>query len=198
MRKVHHKIRALLLQLIDLFYPLFKKVMTLQMYRYAACGGGNTALNIVIYFITYNFVLSKEVLHLGPVAISPHIAAFLIAFCITFPIGFYLSMYVVFQGSYLKRLVQLFRYFMVALMCIVLNYVLLKFFVEGLHIYPTPSLMMTTGIVVLFSYFSQRYFSFRSNKSKESVLLPAEEVLVERVVHEDDSGQLTVDSSMGR
>ena len=148
--------------------------MTLQMYRYAACGGGNTALNILIYFITYNFVLHKEVLHLGPVAISPHIAAFLIAFCITFPIGFYLSMYVVFHGSYLKRRIQLFRYFVVALMCIVLNYILLKFFVEGLHIFPTPSMMMTTGIVVLFSYFSQRYFSFRSIKAKEEKQLEQE------------------------
>lgn len=148
--------------------------MTLQMYRYAACGGGNTALNILIYFITYNFILQREVLHLGPVAITPHIAAFLIAFCITFPIGFYLSMYVVFQGSYLKRRIQLFRYFMVALMCIVLNYVLLKAFVEGLHIYPTPSMMMTTGIVVLFSYFSQRYFSFRSIKAKEKKHLEQE------------------------
>ena len=156
--------------------------MTLQMYRYAACGGGNTALNILIYFIIYNFILQKEIVHLGPVAISPHIAAFLFAFCITFPIGFYLSMYVVFQGSYLKRRIQLFRYFMVALMCIVLNYVLLKFFVEGLHIYPTPSMIMTTGIVVLFSYFSQRYFSFRSIKAKEQlVTIKGEKVVVEEV-----------------
>jgi putative flippase GtrA len=177
MRRVHHQIRNFLLQFIDLFYPLFKKVMTLQMYRYAACGGGNTALNILIYFITYNFILDKEVMHLGPVAISPHIAAFLIAFCITFPIGFYLSMYVVFQGSYLKRRIQLFRYFMVALMCIVLNYILLKAFVEGLHIYPTPSMMMTTGIVVLFSYFSQRYFSFRSVKRNEKKGLEQESLV---------------------
>jgi len=156
--------------------------MTLQMYRYAACGGGNTALNIFIYFITYNFVLQKQIMHFGPVAISPHIAAFLIAFCITFPIGFYLSMYVVFQGSYLKRRVQLLRYFMVAIFCIVLNYVLLKFFVEGLHIFPTPSMIMTTGIVVLFSYFSQRYFSFRSVKANEQLIpVTAEKRVVEEV-----------------
>jgi putative flippase GtrA len=98
------------------------------------------------------------------VAISPHIAAFLIAFCFTFPIGFYLSMFVVFQGSYLKRRIQLFRYFMVAMLCILLNYILLKFFVEILGWYPTPSLIITTGIVVFFSYMAQRYFSFRTAK----------------------------------
>ncbi|GAA4331476.1 GtrA family protein [Flaviaesturariibacter amylovorans] len=162
MKRVHRTIRKAILQVIDLFYPPFRKVMTVQMFRYAACGGGNTVLNILVYYIAYNFVLEKQVLDLGFIAFTPHIAAFLIAFCITFPIGFYLSMFVVFQGSYLKRRVQLWRYFLVAMACVVLNYVLLKVFVEILGMYPTPSLMATTGIVVLFSYLSQRHFSFRS------------------------------------
>lgn len=164
MKELHYTIRRNILNIIDLFYPLFKKVMTLQMYRYAACGGGNTVLNIFLYFITYNFVLQKQILHLGIVAISPHIAAFLIAFFLTFPIGFYLSMYVVFQGSILKRRVQLLRYFMVAIGCIILNYIFLKIFVEILGFYPTPSMIATTGIVITFSYLSQRYFSFRVAK----------------------------------
>lgn len=136
--------------------------MTLQMYRYAACGGGNTLFNIFLYYLLYNFILKKQVIHIGPLAFEPHIAAFLFAFCVTFPIGFYLSMYVVFQGSYLRRRVQLIRYFLVAMACVILNYILLKIFVEGLGWYPTPSLMVTAGIVVLFSYLSQRHFSFRS------------------------------------
>ena|SRR5215203_1922532 len=161
MRRIHHKLRSFILKFIDLFYPLFRKFMPLQMYRYAACGGGNTALNILIYFITYNFILQKQVLQLGFIAFTPHIAAFLIAFCFTFPVGFYMSMYVVFQGSHLRRRVQLFRYFMVSMVCIVLNYVFLKLFVEQFGWYPTPSMITTTGIVVLFSYLSQRHYSFK-------------------------------------
>ena len=136
------------------------------MYRYAACGGGNTAFNIFLYFISYNFILNKEILDLGFIAFKPHIAAFLMAFVITFPIGFYLSMYVVFQGSYLRRRIQLLRYFIVAVICIILNYVLLKVFVEQFGWYPTPSLVVTAGIVILFSYLSQRHFSFRSVQTK--------------------------------
>jgi putative flippase GtrA len=146
MRRVHHKIRKSIFSILDVFYPWFRKIMTLQMYHYAACGGINLLLNIFIYFISYNYILKKQILHLGFVAISPHIAAFLISFCLTFPIGFYLSMFVVFQGSYLKRRIQLFRYFMVALVCILLNYILLKTFVEVLGWYPTPSLIVTSGI----------------------------------------------------
>lgn len=135
--------------------------MPLQTYRYAACGGGNTAFNILLYFIAYNFVLQKSVLHLGPIAISAHIAAFLIAFVVTFPIGFYLSMYVVFSGSHLRRRIQFLRYFLVAVACIMLNYVFLKLFVDVLGWYPTPSMILTTFFVVVFSYLSQRHFSFQ-------------------------------------
>ena len=145
--------------------------MPLQTFRYAACGGGNTAFNILRYFVLYNFVLQKQVLHLGPVAISAHIAAFLLAFCVTFPIGFYLSMYVVFSGSYLRRRVQLVRYFIVAVICILLNYAMLKLFVDVVGWYPTPSMILTTVFVVLFSYLSQRHFSFRSKK----ILVPVDE-----------------------
>lgn len=149
--------------------------MPLQTYRYAACGGGNTAFNIFLYFITYNFVLQRQVLHVGPIAISAHIAAFLMAFCVTFPIGFYLSMYVVFAGSYLRRRIQFIRYFLVAIICIGLNYALLKLFVEGFGWYPTPSMILTTVFVVLFSYLSQRHFSFRTKKIQVS----SDEVLAE-------------------
>ncbi len=154
--------------------------MPIQTFRYAACGGGNTLLNIFIYFILYNYVLKPDILpnhvvfnapekqhvfHFSFLAISTHIAAYFIAFCITFPIGFYLSMYVVFPGATMKKRVQLFRYLIVVLICIVLNYVFLKLFVDTFGWYPTPSLMLTAVIVIAFSYFSQRFFSFRQAKT---------------------------------
>ena len=161
LHQIHQKFKSLLLKIIDAFYPLFKKIMPLQTFRYAACGGGNTALNIIIYFLSYNFVLKKEIVHLPFVAISPHIAAFIIAFFITFPIGYYLNMFVVFDGSYLRKRIQLFRYFLVVLICIFLNYIFLKLFVERFEWYPTPSMIVTTAIVIVFSYLSQRNFSFK-------------------------------------
>jgi putative flippase GtrA len=166
MQKLHHFIRNTVLGIVDFFYPPFKKLMPLQTFRYAACGGGNTVLNILIFFVTYNYILKKNILDLTFYAFEPYTAAFLIAFCITFPIGFYLSMYVVFPGATLRRRVQLLRYFMVVIACIVLNYAFLKLFVEVFGWYPTPSLIITAIIVVAFSYVTQRHFSF-SQKKKE-------------------------------
>ena len=166
MKRVHYKARNFIFSVLDIFYPMFKKFMPLQTYHYAACGGSNTLFNIFLYHIFYNYVLHKQVLDLGFVAFKPHIAAFIMAFFITFPIGFYLSMYVVFQGSYLRRRIQLIRYFMVAMICVAMNYILLKLFIEvfGWYKHPTLSLALTAVIVIAFSYLSQRHFSFQKEK----------------------------------
>jgi putative flippase GtrA len=166
MRTIHNKARKIIFSFLDIFYPLFKRAMPIQTFHYAACGGGTTLFNIFLYHIFYNFVLHKQVLDLGFIAFKPHVAAFLMAFFITFPIGFYLSMFVVFQGSYLRRRIQFVRYFIVAMACVGLNYALLKFFIEtlGWHKHPTLSLIATAVIVVTFSYLSQRFFSFKAEK----------------------------------
>lgn len=151
-----------ILSVIDFFYPMFRRFMPHQTFRYAACGGFNTSLDILIFFISYNFIFRKQVVYVGPVAISAHIAAFLSAFCITFPVGFYLSRYVVFSESTLRGRVQLTRYFFLVLACIGLNYTFLKLFIEQFHFYATVSKILTTFIVVGFSYFTQKHFTFKA------------------------------------
>lgn len=166
MRQLHENIKAFILRVIDFFYPLFKRVMPLQTFRYAVCGGGNTALNLLIFAASYNYLFQKQVVYLPlGMAMEPHIAAYALAFMVTFPSGFYLSMFVVFPESHLRRRIQLFRYLLVVLGSVILNYVLLKTFVEVFHWYPTPSMILNTILVVTFSYVSQRYFSFRTKKT---------------------------------
>jgi Predicted membrane protein len=140
--------------------------MPLQTYRYAACGGGNTLLDIVIYMASYRYLLRGKVVHTPLVAISPHIAAFMLAFCVSFPLGFYLNRTFVFTGSTLRRRVQLFRYFVLVVICILLNYIFLKLFVEHLHILPELAKLLTTVIVVSFSFVTQKYFTFRVQEQR--------------------------------
>ena len=151
-----------ILAIIDFFYPPFRKLMPIQTFRYAACGGGNTLLDIFLYFISYNFVLQKQVVFTPAGPISPHIAAFLMSFAISFPTGYLLNRYIVFPGSILRGRVQLFRYFLLVVLCVFLNYIFIKLFVEHLHLYPTVSKMLTTVIVVSFSYLTQKNFTFKT------------------------------------
>lgn len=158
---LHRRLRLIIINIIDWFYPPFKKYIPYQTFRYAACGGGNTVLNIFLYYFSYNFILKKKHLDLSYVTISSHIAAFLIAFLITFPIGLYLNMFVVFKGSFLRKRIQLFRYFLVVVASIFFNYILLSIFVNKFKWYPTPSMIATTALIISFSYFSQLKFSFK-------------------------------------
>ena len=91
-----------LLTVLDFFYPIFKRFMPLQTYRYAACGGANTLLDIFLFGLFENKFKQNGVIHFKYFAVSPHIAAMLAAFCITFPIGFYYSRNLVFSESNLR------------------------------------------------------------------------------------------------
>jgi putative flippase GtrA len=152
--------------LIVWLYPYFKRFMPIETFRYAFCGGSNTVLDIILYFITFNFVLHKQIVELGFVAISPHIASFIMVFPITFTTGFLLSKYITFTQSPLRGKIQLFRYGVTVGVCILLNYIFLKFFVDLLGIYATVSKIFTTLLVTVYSYFSQKYFTFKVNTQK--------------------------------
>jgi putative flippase GtrA len=137
----------------------------LQTFRYAACGGANTCLDIFVYFISYHFILQKQIVYTPLGAVSPHIAAIFLAFCLSFPTGFFLMRNVVFTGSVLRGRVQLGRYFSMVIVCLFLNYIFMKFFVEQLQIFPTISKILTAMIVISFSYLTQKKFTFKTGNS---------------------------------
>lgn len=166
MYKLHLKVKKAILGFLDFFYPFFRRFLPLQTYRYAACGGGNLLLSMLLYPLIYNFVLKQQIVHIGSVAISAHIAALFLNVLVTTVIGFYLSMFVVFQGSELPRKIQLFRYLVVVLVCAILNYALMKLFVEAFHWWSTPSYYLNVILVTTFSYFSQRNFSFKKERKE--------------------------------
>ena len=146
---------------IDFFYPAFRRFMPEQTFRYAVCGGSNTVLGLAVYFISYEYIFRKENFDLGFFAFKPHIAALFASFCISFVTGFLLNKFVVFVESNLRGRIQLFRYFVSFSINLVLNYALLKLFVEVLHFNVLFSQFVTTCIVVVVGYLSQRHFTFR-------------------------------------
>lgn len=162
----------LVTSVIDFFHPPFRKLMPLQTFRYAACGGGNTMFDIVLYYISYNFVLKKKDIYLPfePVdlyfftlgsMIRAHIGALVIASTLSFFTGFWLNKNIVFVNSSLPGKAQMFRYLLLVLVCFLINYLCMNLFVDRFHIYPTISKIITTVIVVSFSYLTQKKFTFK-------------------------------------
>src|SRR3954452_2959543 len=137
-------IKSRIISLIDFFYPPFKRLMPLNTFRYAACGGANVVLDILLFFVALHFIFRNQVFDLGFIAFKPHIAAFLFSFCFSFPTGFLLSKYIVWTDSTIKGHVQLFRYFLIVMMNLLLNYVFITLFVDYFHFYPTIAKVITT------------------------------------------------------
>ena len=143
--------------------------MPVRTFRYAVCGGSNMFLDIFIYFISYNYILHKQILDLGFIAFKPHIAALWMAFFVSFPVGFLLSKYIVFDTSQLRGRVQLFRYLLIVGVNLILNYAFLKTLVEYLGFYPTIARIFTTCIIVTFSFLSQKHFTFKERKESHEI-----------------------------
>ncbi len=143
--------------------------MPIRTFRYAVCGGSNMLLDVIIYYLSYNFILHKQILDLGFIAFKPHIAALWMAFIVSFPVGFLLSKYIVFHTSQLKGRIQLFRYILIVAVNLVLNYAFLKTLVEYMNFYPTIARIFTTCILVTFSFLSQKHFTFKERKESHEI-----------------------------
>ncbi len=158
-------IERTLTTVIDFFYPPFSKVMSLELFRYGACGGLNVALEWILYYLFYHYVFHAQVFDLGFIAFTPHIAAFIFKFPITFLTGFWLARHISFSGSTLRGRTQIVRYLIVTIGNILLNYLGLKLFVEVFQWWPTISYVIISVICVTFSYLTNKYFSFKKGKS---------------------------------
>ena len=170
-----NRLAQIITKIIDFFYIPFKRFMPEQLFRYAACGGGNLVLDWVLYFLIYNFVIGHELVNLQftiynlqfAQAITPHIATLCIVFPITLLTGFWLQKYVTFTGSTLHGARQLVRYISIVAINLAINYFGLKLCVEGWGWYPTPSKMVITTMTVVISYFGNKYYSFRVKSFKK-------------------------------
>lgn len=166
MRNFFERIGTFTINIVDWFYFPFLQFIPREIFRYAVTGGANTLLDIILYFVVYQFILHGQIVELGFVAISGHISAFLIVFPVTFTTGFFLAKYVTFTASELKGRIQLFRYLLSVGGSILLNYFFLKLFVEYFGWYAPLSKVVTTLLVIIYSYLAQRYFTFRTGKKQ--------------------------------
>ncbi len=166
MKIIAENIGLFIIKILEIFYPLFRKFLPLETYKYAVTGGLNMVLDILLYYVFYHYVVDATIVNLGFIAISPHIAAFLFVFPITFITGFLLAKYVTFTESQIRGKKQFHRYVVSVGGSIILNYFLLKLFIETLNFYPTPGKIATVGVVVIYSFLIQKFFTFKTGKKQ--------------------------------
>ncbi len=135
--------------------------MSKQTFRYAACGAGNTVLGLTAFYICFYFIFNGKIIDLGFHVFEPHSLSLLVSSTLSFIVGFTLNKYVVFTSSYLRGKVQLFRYLLSFVTNLILNYLLLKLLIEQWNWEAMISQVLTIAVITLFSYLSQKHFSFK-------------------------------------
>ncbi len=150
-----------IISLIDFFYPPFRRLMPLQTFRYAVCGGGNTVLGLAVFTFFHEVVFKGKIFDFGFFALKPHTASNTISFMVVLAVGFLLMKYVVFVDSNLRGHIQFMRYFLSSMFNFFLGTLLLKLFVEVLQMNAVLSQVIITAIVIVISYLSQKHFTFK-------------------------------------
>jgi putative flippase GtrA len=158
------KVSTYLLRFIDFFYPPFKRFIGIQTFRYAVCGGSNALLNLIIFHLSYQLLFPNEVARILGFTITRYIAAYMVALSISFPVGFCLNKFVVFQQSNLIGKTQLIRYGSLAVTNVFLDYSLLHLLIGYWKLPATASQAFIIVLLSLISYFYQTYFSFKTVK----------------------------------
>ena len=153
-----------LTNLLDAFYPPFKRLMPIQTFRYAACGGGNTLLGLAVYFVCLHYIFAHENFDAHFMIIKPENASLIVSSFVTFIVGFLLNKYLVFTSSFLRGRIQFIRYLMSFAFNFFLNYLLLNLFVQKLHLEKFLAQIISIAIVISFSYFTQKHFTFKEEK----------------------------------
>lgn len=165
MRKNAEKLGERLKCVIDFFYPPFKNYMPIQFFRYGFTGSVNVAVSILLYFITYNYILNQHTINLRFFTFSAHVGALIISFPFSNFFGFLLQKYITFTDSQLRGHIQLYRYFFVVFINLGINTFILKILVDGLNLWSTPSQIIATFCCVFVSYISQKKFTFNTKKT---------------------------------
>lgn len=159
--------KSIIQWILDLIYPLFKKVLPYQLYAYLGVGAMNTVLNILIFAVCYQFILPKAGISINGFLVASYTISLLIAFIITIPTGFWLAKYFAFnqqQGNQQKSNKQLLRYFLVVLQGLGSDYLIMKGLIVFLNFYPTVAKIVSTVVVLTLNYLLQKYFTFKVKK----------------------------------
>lgn len=160
--------------LLNVFYPLFRKWMSFQVYAYLAVGAANTLLNILLFIVFYQFVLPQGEIEVLGFGLASYTIALVLAFILTVPTGFWLSKYFAFtdaEDNRKENTKQLGKYFLVVLQGLGSDYLLLKGLIVFTGMLPTAAKIVSTVIVVTVNYLLQKYFTFKAKQHPEMELM---------------------------
>ncbi|KIA92229.1 hypothetical protein OC25_17465 [Pedobacter kyungheensis] len=145
--------------ILDIFFPLFKKIIPFELYRYLAVGGICFLINFSVFHLTYFLLLDKNSNEMF--FLNNNMKSLMASMSITLPIGFFLNKNFVFDSSLTKGSSFL-RYGISTIASVYFSKNLLDYLVIYLNWNLTLSFLFTTASIQTLNYFFQKKVSFRN------------------------------------
>jgi putative flippase GtrA len=143
-----------------------RRIFKSKIFRYFLSAGLATWVDVMVYFLAYNYVYRKMDFDLfGLILISAPTASLMLSYTAGLITNFTVTKFLVFHESDLETHKQLFRYVLVAIGVLCMNYVLMSFLIRQLEWYPTISRAVSAITIGVISFTVHRSFSFRVKKS---------------------------------
>lgn len=147
---------------------MVRKLLNSKVFRYFISAGIATLVDITVYYIAFNYIYQKQDINLGSFfVITAPTASLMLSYTIGLLTNFFITKSLVFKESDLETHKQLFRYILVALVVLALNYLLMRFLIRQLEWYPTISRAFSAITIGLLSFIVHKSFSFKVSGNKE-------------------------------
>ena len=147
---------------------MVKKLLRSKVFRYFISAGIATWVDIMIYFIAFNYIYEKQDINLlNWLVISAPTASLILSYTTGLLTNFFFTKHLVFKESDLETHKQLFRYVLVALVVLLLNYLMMRFLIRSLEWFPTIARSVSAITIGLLSFVIHKSFSFRVSGEKE-------------------------------
>lgn len=139
----------------------FSKFLQNKVFRFFFSAGIATLADVIIYFVTFSYILERQAVHLLKTRITAHEFSLMISYSCGVIINFFLTKYAVFTESNLAGRKQFFRFALIAGIGFFANYSLLRLFVEVFDFVPTVSRVFSALSLGVASFYIHRLFTFK-------------------------------------
>lgn len=139
-----------------------KGIFNSKIFRYLISAGLATWVDVIVYFLAYNYLYQKtDIVFGGGIVIASTTASLVMSYTAGLLTNFMLTKWLVFSDSELQTHQQLFRYVLVAILVLALNWMLMRFLIIRLAWYPTISRAVSALLIGFLSFSIHKVFSFK-------------------------------------
>ncbi|TWJ00945.1 GtrA-like protein [Mucilaginibacter frigoritolerans] len=140
--------------------PLGQKLLKNQVIRFVLSAGVGFLVDVSAFYLFYHNLLTEKTYLIFSFTVRNSTLSLALSFFMGVVVNFLITRYFVFSESKLSPVVQFIRFISVAIIGFFANLMVLKFFIQYVHIYPPVARPIAALSLFFASYFVHKFFSF--------------------------------------